>query len=246
MLRWSLRRAIVSLLLWGCALNVSAAQGQDAPVPDSQVPQRRELLRTDRFTVYLLDLAPEQATPMHRHDLDIASVFPSNARTIGTFWKEPPRPDRPPLGAVRFRSAGFTHATANTDTIHFLSVIVEFARSQGRPDSTTTGKRSECSQSSHSGCAEVTTLFCLRDACVLDVTVASGGEWRATAPVLVVPVTSTTWSTPGSTVLLPARILAIGTALYEPVSGTRWRNEGAIAARLIAFETRLNVRPNTR
>ena len=73
-----------------------------------------------------------------------------------------------------------------------------------------------------------------------------GGEWRATAPVLVVPVTSTMWSTPGSSVLSPPRILAIGTALYEPVSGMRWRNEGAAAARLIAFETRLSVRPDTR
>ena len=243
MLRWILRRTIVSLLLWGCALTVSAAQGQDAPVPDSLVPQRRELLRTERFTVYLLDLAPGQATPMHRHDLDIASVFPSNARTIGTFWKEPPRPDRPPLGAVRFRSAGFTHATANTDTIHFLSVIVEFARSQGRPDSTTRGQRTECSRLTPSSCTEVTTLFCLRDACVLDVTVAPGGEWQSTAPVLVVPVTNTMWSTPGSSA---ARILSIGMALYEPISGMRWRNGGATAARLIAFQTRLSVQPDTR
>lgn len=241
-----MRPAIVSSLLWGCALSVTAAQGQDIPVPDSQVPQRRELLKTDRFTVYLLDLAPGQATPMHRHDLDIASVFPTNARTIGTFWKEPARPDRPALGAVRFRSAGFTHATANVDTIHFLSVIVEFARSQGRPDSTTSGRRSECSQTGHSSCTEVTTLFCLSDACVLDVTVPPGGVWRATAPVLVVPVTNTMWSTPGSRVLSPARTLAVGTTLYEPASGTQLRNEGASAARLIAFQTRPSVRPDTR
>jgi hypothetical protein len=181
---------------------------------------------------------------MHRHDLDIASVFPTNARTIGTFWKQPARPDRPALGAVRFRSAGFTHATANVDTVHFLSVIVEFARSQGRPDSTTTGQRSECSQSGHSSCTDVTTLLCLRDACVLDVTVTPGGVWRATAPVLVVPVTSTMWSTMRAGVLSPARILAIGTALYEPISGMQWRNEGAIAARLIAFQVRPSVRNN--
>jgi len=245
-MRWNLRQAIVSLLFWGCALNVSAAQGQDTPVPDSQVPQRRELLRTDRFTVYLLDLPPGQVTPMHRHDLDIASVFPTNARTIGTFWKQPARPDRPALGAVRFRSAGFTHATANVDTIRFLSVIVEFARSQGRPDSATTGQRSECSQLGQSSCTEVTTLFCLRDACVLDVTVRPGGVWRATAPVLVVPVTSTMWSTMRADVVSPARMLAIGTALYEPISGMQWRNEDAVAARFIAFQTRLSVRPDTR
>ncbi|MGZ3464631.1 MAG: hypothetical protein ACXU9S_15265 [Gemmatimonadaceae bacterium] len=245
-MRWNLRAAVVSWLLWGFALNLGAAHAQVAPVPDAQVPQRRELLRTDRFTVYLLDLAPGQATPMHRHDLDIASVFPTNARTVSTFWKEPARPDRPAVGAVRFRAAGFTHATANTDTSHFLSVIVAFARSQGRPDSTATGRRSDCSELGASTCTEVTTLFCLKDVCVLDVTVTPGGVWRATDPVLMVPVTSTVWSTPGSNVASPARILAIGTALYEPISGMQWRNEGAIAARLIAFQVRPNVRPNER
>ena len=236
-----MRKCIVLCFLWGCALSVGAAHAQDAPVPDAQVPQRRELLRTDRFTVYLLDLAPGQATPMHRHDLDIASVFPTDTRTVGTFWKEPPHPDRPAVGAVRFRAAGFTHATANTDTSHFLSVIVAFAASQGRPDSMARGRRSDCSQLGPSACTEVTTLFCLKDVCVLDVTVTPGGVWRATAPVLVVPVTSSVWRTPGSSVASPARTLAIGTALYQPTSGTQWRNEGASAARLIALQVRLNV-----
>jgi hypothetical protein len=237
-----LRATIVSCFLWGCALSGGAVHPKDSPVPDAEVPQRRELLRTDRFTVYLLDLAPGQATPMHRHDLDIASVFPTNTRTVSTFWKQPPRPDRPAVGAVRFRAAGFTHATANTDTSHFLSVIVAFARSQGRADSTATGRRSYCSESAPSACAEVTTLFCLKDVCVLDVTVTPGGVWRAASPVLVVPVTSSAWNTPGSSVASLGRILPIGTALYEPLSGTQWKNEGAIAARLIAFQ----VRPNER
>lgn len=239
-----MRKCIVSWLLWGCALSVGTAGAQDAPVPDAQVPQRRELLRTDRFTVYLLDIPPGQATPMHRHDLDIASVFFNSAHTVSTFWKQAPRSDPQALGAVRFRAAGFAHATTNTDTTHFLSIIVAFARSQGLPDSTATGRRSDCSQAGPSTCTEATTLFCLKDACVLDVTLAPGAVWRATAPVLVVPVTSTVWSTSGSSVASHARTLAIGTALYEPTSGTRWRNEGASAARLIAFQVRLNVPPN--
>jgi hypothetical protein len=240
------RSAIVSWLLWGCALGVGSAHAQDVPVPDAQVPQRRKLLRTDRFTVYLLDLAPGQATPMHRHDLDIASVFPTNTRTVSTFWKEPPRSDLPTVGAVRFRAAGFTHSTANTDTSHFLSVIVAFARSQGRPDSSATGRRSDCSPRGPSPCTDETTLFCLKDVCVLDVTVPSGGVWQATTPVLVVPVTSAKWSTPNSRVVSPARVLAIGTALYEPKSGMQWRNESANASRLIAFCVRPDVRPNKR
>jgi hypothetical protein len=144
---------------------------------------------------------------------------------------------------VRFRTAGFTHATTNPDTSHFLSVIVAFARSQGRPDSAATGRRSDCSQSGPSTC-EATTLFCLKDACVLDVTVAPHSVWRATAAALVVPVTSAAWSTPGSSVVSPTRTLPIGTALYEATPGTQWRNEAAIASRLIAFQVRPKAPPN--
>jgi hypothetical protein len=234
----TLRPIIFSYLLWACSLGVGSISAQDVPVPDAEVPQRRELLRTDRFTVYLLDLPAGQATPMHRHDLDIASVFLTSTQTVSTFWKEPPRPDRPAVGAVRFRSAGFTHATANADTSHFLSVIVAFARSQGRPDSTWAGRPSDCSMPAPSACAESTTLFCLKDACVLDVTVPPGAAWAGTATVLVIPVTSSVWSTPGSPVATPPNTIALGTALYEPVAGVQWRNVGALPARLIAFSWR--------
>src|SRR3954468_13795933 len=108
----NLRPVLVVWLCCGWASSVSTARAQAVPIPDADVPQRRELLRTDRFTVYLLDLAPGEATPMHRHDLDIASLFPPDSRTVSTFWKEPARDDRPAVGTVRFRAAGFTHATA--------------------------------------------------------------------------------------------------------------------------------------
>lgn len=85
----TLRPIFVSYLLWACSLGVGSMAAQDVPVPDAEVPQRRELLRTDRFTVYLLDLPAGQATPMHRHDRDIASVFLTSTRTVSTFWKEP-------------------------------------------------------------------------------------------------------------------------------------------------------------
>ena len=227
-----------------CVVSGGAAAAQEAPVPDAEVPQRRELLRTDRFTVYLLDIPPGESTPMHRHDVDIASVFFNSARTVSTFWKQAPRIDPQPIGTVRFRSAGFAHATTNSDTTHFLSVIVAFSRSQGSPDSTTAGRRSDCPQAIPSACAETTTLFCLKDVCVLDVTVPASVVWRATTPVLVVPVTSTVWTTSGSSAGSQARTLCIGTAFYAPQSGTQWRNEGASPARLIAFQVRSNAPQN--
>ena len=35
-----------------------------SPITDSEVPQRKEILRNHRVTVSLLELAPRQATPV--------------------------------------------------------------------------------------------------------------------------------------------------------------------------------------
>jgi len=59
-----MRRAAAALLL----LCVACAGQVPAPVPDTEVPQRKEILRNHRVTVSLLELAPREATPMHRHD----------------------------------------------------------------------------------------------------------------------------------------------------------------------------------
>lgn len=139
---------------------------------------------------------------------------------------------------MRFRSAGFTHATANADTSHFLSVIVAFARSQGRPDSTRNARPSGCSLPAPSACAQSTTLFCLKDACVLDVTVPPGAAWAGPATVLVIPVTGSAWSTRGSPVATPSETLVAGMAVYEAAAGVQWRNGSALPARLIAFSWR--------
>ena len=65
-----MRRAAAALLLL-CA----ACAGQvPAPIPDSEVPQRKEILRNHRVTVSLLELAPRQATAMYRHDRDMLAV----------------------------------------------------------------------------------------------------------------------------------------------------------------------------
>lgn len=62
-----------------------ACAGQvPAPISDSEVPQRKEILRNHRVTVSLLELAPREATPMHRHDRDMLAVFVDGGRTRTT------------------------------------------------------------------------------------------------------------------------------------------------------------------
>ena len=73
-----MRRATATLLLL-CA----ACAGQvPAPIPGSEVPQRKEILRNDRVRVSLLELAPGEATPMLQHDRDMLAVFVNGGRTL--------------------------------------------------------------------------------------------------------------------------------------------------------------------
>ena len=45
-------------------LCVPCAGQMPSPITDSEVPQRKEILRNHRVTVSLLELAPRQATPV--------------------------------------------------------------------------------------------------------------------------------------------------------------------------------------
>ena len=72
------RAAALFLLCAACAGQVPT------PTPDSEVPQRKEILRNHRVTVSRLELAPRDATPMHRHDHDMLAVFVDGGRTRNT------------------------------------------------------------------------------------------------------------------------------------------------------------------
>src|SRR5947208_2306071 len=71
-----------------------------APIPDSEVPQRHEILHNRRVTVSLLELAPNDATPMHKHDRDMLSVFVSGGRTQNTLFGRKPAADKMSVGEV--------------------------------------------------------------------------------------------------------------------------------------------------
>ncbi len=103
-----------------------------APIPANEVPQRKEILRNDRVTVSLLELAPHEATPMHRHDHDMLAVFVSGGRTQDTMFGHKPAEDTMAVGEVRFRNAGSAHAIKNEGADPFRVVIVELADPQGK------------------------------------------------------------------------------------------------------------------
>ena len=164
-----MRRATATLLLL-CA----ACAGQvPAPIPGSEVPQRKEILRNDRVTVSLLELAPGEATPMLQHDRDMLAVFVNGGRTRNTVFGHKPAGDNMAVGETRFHKAGYTHAIKNEGAGPFRVVIVEFADPQGKMKQV--GPASHyCNPGSTAACVDEKNLFCTAKVCVEDVSIAPG------------------------------------------------------------------------
>ena len=117
----------------GCRVRDAAAP----PISADEVTLRHRIYGDGRVTIFLLDIPPGQAALQHRHDRDMLSVFVNGGRTRASFNGAAPVEDSFTAGDVRFRSGGFTHSTENIGTDRFLSVIFEFADSQGPRESAT-------------------------------------------------------------------------------------------------------------
>lgn len=154
-------------------LSVACTGQVPAPIPNSEVPQRKEILRNDRITVSLLELAPHEATPMHQHDRDMLEVFVNGGRTRNTIFGQKPAADQMAVGEVRFINAGYAHASQNEGAGPFRVVIVEFADPQGKMKQVGGGSH-YCNPGSATACVDEKNLFCTAKVCVADVNIAPG------------------------------------------------------------------------
>jgi quercetin dioxygenase-like cupin family protein len=144
-----------------------------APVPDNEVPQRKEILQNHRVTVSRLELATHEATPMHQHDHDMLAVFLTGGSTLNTVFGHKPVADNMAMGEVRFRNAGYAHASKNQGSGPFRVAIVEFADPQGKAAQVGT-KSHYCNPGSTTACVDEKSLFCTAKVCVEDVRIAPG------------------------------------------------------------------------
>jgi hypothetical protein len=150
------------------------ATQQHAPISADEVTLRHRIYGDGRVTIFLLDIPPGQATLLHRHDRDMLSVFANGGRTRASFNGSAPVEDSFTPGDVRFRSAGFTHSTENIGTDRFLSVIFEFAESQGPRASAVRPATHICNPDGRTGCIDEKPLFCTSRFCVDDLMMAPG------------------------------------------------------------------------
>jgi hypothetical protein len=168
----SLPAVLCLALLSLCVVPVAAQEG--VPIPASEVQYRKQIFSDERLNAFLLELPPQHATLMHRHDRAILSVFVNGGRTIGTIEGRAPAVDTFATADVRFRAAGFTHATRNVGTDVFRSVILELAGPQGPTRPARHEGWRYCNPGSSTACVDEKYLFCTIKFCVEDVSMAPG------------------------------------------------------------------------
>ncbi|HSS98806.1 MAG TPA: hypothetical protein VLK33_17345 [Terriglobales bacterium] len=162
-----MRQAFILILL--CV----ACAGQSTSVPDSQVPQRKEILSNHHVMVSLLELAPKDATPLHKHDHDTIAIFVNGGSIQNSVQGQPPVENKIAVGEVRYRAGGYAHSVKNEGTGPLRVVVVEFNDAQGKMEQINTTSHT-CNASSTTMCYDEHNLFCTAKVCVEDVTLAPG------------------------------------------------------------------------
>jgi quercetin dioxygenase-like cupin family protein len=148
---------------------VNAAAQTSAPVPDTEVPQLKEILRNHHVTARLLELSPGGATPMHQHSRDTLVVFIDAGRIQNSVFGHRNSTEKLAQGETEFHPAGYSHAVRNTGTNPLRAVVVEFADPQGKMQRAENKSR-YCNPGSTTACVDEKNLFCTAKICVEDVT----------------------------------------------------------------------------
>jgi quercetin dioxygenase-like cupin family protein len=149
---------------------------QSAPPAAEPNRPRKEILRNDRVTAYLVEMAPGRVSPMHRHDKDVLTVVIDGAELKVKTPNGKSTTFRGTPGEVRFLPASFSHAPANIGKTTFRAVDVEFATPQGKKEPVPQKGTHYCNEGSQTACVTEKYLFCTQKFCVEDVTMGPGAK----------------------------------------------------------------------
>jgi len=166
-------KAIVLVLL----LCTFAAAQDTTPISALEVKYRKRIFKNDRVSVFLLEIPPNHASLMHRHDTDMLTIFVAGAETKTTIYGKPPKEDKFTAGEVRFRPAGFTHSSENMGANVFRSVILEFNSSVGAIEPSKPPDSRYCNPGSKTACVGEKYLFCTARFCVKEISIGPGAVW---------------------------------------------------------------------
>jgi quercetin dioxygenase-like cupin family protein len=163
---------LFAVLLSSLALSAQSA----SPASANANPLRKEILHNDRVTVYMVELAPGQSAPMHRHDHDVLAVFITGGERKVTMEGHSPVGEKSAPGEVRFRPAGFSHSTENVGKSVFKVIDIEFENPQGKKEPAAHKRSHYCNPGSHTACVTENYLFCTTKFCAEEVTMGPGAK----------------------------------------------------------------------
>jgi hypothetical protein len=109
-----------------------AAQ-QQTPVSLGEEPHHHPLLQNDFVNVFSVEVAPRDATWLHKHDLPVLTVTIGAVEFVNAVPGEADAQVRLPDGATRYSPGKFTHAVRTDTGVAFRNVTVEFRRPQDAP-----------------------------------------------------------------------------------------------------------------
>jgi quercetin dioxygenase-like cupin family protein len=158
------------ILLILCA---TLAAQTSSPIAASELSQRKELLRNHRVTASIVELAPGETQPLHRHEHDMVSVYTNGGHIRNTLPKHRPEAVNLTVGEVLFHEVGYTHSITNDASTPLRVVGVEFADPQGKLKRMNMPSH-YCNPGNDHACVDETNLFCTDRICVSDVTIDAG------------------------------------------------------------------------
>jgi len=218
-------------------LGATAAAQDRAPISALEVRYRKQIFTNDRFSVFLLEIPPNHASRMHRHDTDLLTVFVSGGETKSTIYGKSPTEDRFVPSEVRFRPAGFTHSTENIGATMFRAVILEFNSSVGAIQPTKPPDSRYCNPGSETACVDEKYLFCTAKFCVKELSIAPRAVLRNNEYArnqMLVAVADYKLSYKSKEKVANIRMRKSGEVEYFPRGSVRqWKNGASEPARII-------------
>jgi hypothetical protein len=133
------QRAVLMLSLATGFLG-TAAFGQDPEVlPLDAEPHHHLAFKNEYVKVYRVEVAPQDAVKLHRHDTDAISLSLSESLVTVHFPGKPDVQQKLTNGQIRLQARGFVHSTSVQGDTPFRNDTVELLMPQ-------TGERNGCAQ----------------------------------------------------------------------------------------------------
>src|ERR1700716_727708 len=134
----SVQRAVLLTALTGFLS--AAASGQEQQVlPIDAEPHHHLAFKNEYVKLYKVEVAPNDAVKLHRHDTDAISLSLSESLVTVHFPGKPDVQQKLTNGQIRLQARGYVHSTSVDGDTPFRNVTVELLMPQ-------TGERNGCAQ----------------------------------------------------------------------------------------------------